>query len=194
MPRTRLTDAQKEMVRALPPREKDKLLLRLIAKDDLLLEQLTYRHLEHEATLDERVDELRDYFRRLCGPVAGMSPGILMMRFRQASGYLTRHVRVTGNKLGEVQLLVELLHYGLDANLRPMRQRYRSPARWHKLAQYLAKRLPTAMRKADKLHPDLHLEFEPQLNDLLQLIWDTPELSGEAERRDLPRRWAPAGA
>lgn len=194
MARTKLTDAQKDMVRALPPREKDRLLLRLIAKDDLLLEQLSYRHLEHEATLDERAGELREYFRRLCGPIEGMSPGILMMRFRQGSGYLTRHVRVTKNKLGEVQLLVEMLHYGLDQNLRPMRQRYRSPARWHKLAQYLCKRLPTTMRKADKLHPDLWLEFEPQLNDLLRLIWDTPELSGEAERSGLPRRWEPANA
>lgn len=179
------------MLRALPPREKDKLLLRLVAKDPVLLEQLSYRHLEHEATLDERVGELREYFRRLCGPVEGMSPGILMMRFRQASGYLTRHVRVTRDKLGEVQLLIELLHDGLDRNLRPMRQRYRAPARWRKLAQYLCKRLPTVMRKADKLHPDLHLEFEPQLNDLLQLVWDTPELSGEAERTGLARRWEP---
>lgn len=194
MPRTKLTDAQKEMVRALPPREKDTLLLRLIAKDDLLLEQLTYRHLEHEATLDERVDELREFFRRLCSPQAELSPGELMMRFRQASGYLTRHVRVTKNKLGEVQLLVELLHYGLDANLRRMRQRYRSPGRWYKLAQYLCKRLPTTMRKADKLHPDLWLEFEGQLNDLLQLIWDTPELNGEAERTGLARRWEPASS
>ena len=194
MPRTKLTDEQKDMVRALPEREKDKLLLRLVAKDELLLEQLTFKYLEHEATADERADELREFFRRLCGPVKGMSPGILMMRFRQASGYLTRHVRVTKNKLGEVQLLVELFHYGLDQNLRPMRQRYRSPQRWYKLAVYLSKRLPTAMRKADKLHPDLWLEFEGQLNDLLQLIWDTPELSGEAERQGLPRRWEPTAA
>lgn len=181
------------MVRELPAREKDKLLLRLIGKDDLLLEQLTYRHLEREATLEERVDELREYFRRLCGPLEGLSPGMLMMRFRQGSGYLTRHVRVTKNKLGEVQLLVELLHYGLDQNLLPMRQRYRAQRRWDKLSQYLSKRLPTLMRKADKLHPDLWLEFEGQLNDLLQLIWDTPELSGEAERTGLARRWEPPG-
>ena len=181
------------MVRALPAREKDKLLLRLIAKDDLLLEQLTYRHLEREATLDQRAGELRDYYRRLCGPLEGMSPGILMMSFRQGSGYITRHVRVTRDKLGEVQLLVDMLHYGLDANLRAMRRQYRNPRRWIKLAQYLCKRLPTTMRKADKLHPDLYLEFEGQLNDLLQLIWDTPELSGEAERTGLARRWEPPG-
>jgi len=193
MPRTKLSDEQKLMIRELPPREKDKLLLRLIAKDQLLLEQLTFKYIELEATTEERTEEFRDFYRRLLGHVQGQSPGMLMMRLRQASGYLTRHVRVTKDKLGEVLLFVEMVHYALDENIRPMQKRYPSMHRWYKLAVYVSKRLPTVMRKAHKLHPDLWIEFEPQLNDLLQLIHDTPQLNAEAERLELPRRWEPEG-
>jgi hypothetical protein len=188
MPRTKLSDEQKDMVRELPTKEKDKLLLRLIAKDDVLLEQLTFKYLEHEATVDERADLLREHYRRLLAPI-GLSPGQLMMRLRQASGKLGRHVRVTKDKLGEVAMLVDMIHYMLTENLDAMRKRHRAPARWFKFSRYVVKRLPTLMKKADKLHPDLWLDFEGQLNEVLTMIWDTPEMSEEAEQAGLVRRW-----
>lgn len=188
MPRTTLSDEQKIMVRELPTKEKDKLLLRLIAKDDVLLEQLTFKYIEHEETTEERGELLREHYRRLLAPI-GLSPGQLMMRLRQASGKLGRHVRVTKDKLGEVAMLVDMIHYLLSENLDPMRKRYRSPARWYKFSRYVVKRLPTLMKKADKLHPDLWLDFEGQLNEVLTMIWDTPEMSEEAEKADLARRW-----
>ncbi len=176
------------MVRQLPEREKDKLLLRLIAKDALLLEQLSFLHLEHGETTEERVDELREYFGERVGDVSwDLSPGELMMQIRYCSGYLTRHVRVTKNKLGEVQLMVELLHLALDTHLPRMRKRYHNPSRWAKLAPYVVKRIPTLLKKAEKLHPDLWVEFEAQLNDMLLLVHDTPELNWAAERENLPR-------
>ena len=194
MPRTKLTDEQKAMIRALPEREKDKLLLRLVAKDQLLLEQLSFQHLEDAGTTDARADELREYYRHALRPEIGYSPGELMMALRSVSGYCTRHVRVTKDKLGEVTLMLDALYVALVNHLPRMRKRYRSYHRWHKFAAYVTKRLPTLLRRADKLHPDLWMEFEGQLNELLTLVWDTPELSGEAERQGLPRRWEPAGA
>ena len=188
MPRTKLTDEQKDMVRELPTKEKDKLLLRLIAKDDVLLEQLTFKYLEHEATTDERSDLLREHYRRLLAPI-GLSPGQLMMRLRKASGMLSRHVRLTKDKLGEVAMLVDMIHFLLDKNLDAMRKRHRSPARWLKFSRYVVKRLPTLMKKADKLHPDLWLDFEGQLNEVLTMIWDSPEMNEEAEKAGLARRW-----
>jgi hypothetical protein len=188
MARTTLSDEQKLMIRELPLKEKDKLLLRLIAKDDVLLEQLTYKYLEYEQTLDERGDAVREYYLRLLAPI-GLSPGQLMMRIRQASGRLGRHVRVTKDKAGEVILLVDMLHYALAENLDAMRKKYRSPGRWYKFSRYVVKRIPALLKKADKLHPDLWLEFEGKLNELLTMIWDTPEMSEEAERADLISRW-----
>ena len=189
MPSTPLTDEQKTMIRELPVREKDKLLLRLIKKDDLLLEQLTYEHIEHGSTLELRADEQREYYREQLGKHKGGTPDALMKRMRKASGYLTRHVRVTKDKLGEVSMLTDMLHYALDQNLAPMRKRFRNPNRWYRLAKYVSSRLGPLTRKADKLHPDYWIEFEGQLNDLLLLVHDTPELNGEAERQGVPRRW-----
>ena len=192
MPRTPLTPEQKDMVRELPPREKDKLLLRLIAKDALLLEQLTFTHLEHGETADERHGELMDFVHDVLSAERGYSPGELMMAMRRVSGYVTRHARVTKDKLSEVLLITEMLHFGLDAHVRRLRKRYRNYDRWHKLAMYVTKRVPTLLRKAEKLHPDLWLEVSPKLNDLLLMMHDTPELSREAARQGLPRRWAGA--
>ncbi|MFK8057636.1 MAG: hypothetical protein AB8F78_16035 [Saprospiraceae bacterium] len=192
MPRTKLTDEQKDMIRELPTKEKDKLLLRLIVKDDVLLEQLTFKYLEHEATTEERADLLREHYRRLFAPI-GLSPGQMMLRLRKASGMLGRHVRVTKDKLGEVAMLVDMIHFLLDQNLDPMRKRHRSPARWYKFSRYVVKRLPTLMKKADKLHPDLWLDFEGQLNEVLTMIWDSPEMSEEAELAGLVRRWEGPG-
>ena len=190
MPRVKLTDEQKAMVRELPLREKDKLLLRLIAKDELLLEQLTFQHLEHGETTDERTGEMMDFLHETLRPEVGYSPGELMMAMRRVSGYVTRHARVTKDKLSEVVLITEMLHYGLDGHVARMRRRFRNYDRWHKFSSYVTKRVPTLLRKADKLHPDLWLEVEAKLNELLVMIWDTPELSGEAERQGLPRRWS----
>ena len=191
MARVKLTDEQKSMIRELPLREKDKLLLRLIAKDELLLEQLTFQHLEQGETVDERADEMMDFLRETLRGEIGYSPGELMMAMRRVSGYVTRHARVTKDKLSEVALITEMLHYGLDQHTARMRRRYRNYDRWYKFSMYVTKRVPTLLRKADKLHPDLWMEVEGKLNELLVMIWDTPELSGEAERQALPREWVP---
>ncbi len=193
MPRTRLSDEQKVMVRELAPRDKDKLLLRLIAKDDLLLEQLTYEHIEHASTLELRQDELREYYREQLAAGKGGRPNALMKRIRSASGYLTRHVRVTKDRFSEVAMLVDMLHYALDQNLAAMRKRYPNPADWYRLAKYIAQRIGPLTRKADKLHPDLWLEFEDQLNDLLLMIHDTPELNWATELYPVPSSWKGGG-
>ena len=189
MARVKLTDEQKTMVRELPLREKDKLLLRLIAKDELLLEQLSFTYLEHGETTDERTGEMMDFLHETLRGERGLSPGELMMAMRRVSGYVTRHARVTKDKLSEVVLITEMLHYGLDQHTARMRRRYRNRDRWYKFSMYVTKRVPTLLRKADKLHPDLWLEVEGKLNELLLMIWDTPELSAEAERQGLPREW-----
>ena len=44
---------------SLAAKEKDKMLLKLIAKNDLLVQQLQYQLLENESFLEERRDEIR---------------------------------------------------------------------------------------------------------------------------------------
>ena len=191
MARVKLSAEQKSMVLSLPPKEKDKLLLRLIAKDPLLVEQLSFQHLEGAApeVVDDRATEVRSFIDQALDASKGLAPGELMMELRYISGRITKHVRVTKDKLGEVQLWVEAIYTALDHHLRRMQRRYARGERWEKFAEYVAKRLLTAMTRASKLHPDLWMEFEDKLNQALILVHDAPELRGAAERNGLPRRW-----
>lgn len=51
----------KNTIIAISQKEKDKLLLRLCAKDDLLIEQLHYKLLEDEADLTHRCESLMQF-------------------------------------------------------------------------------------------------------------------------------------
>lgn len=190
MARTKLSDEQKEMIRMLSLKEKDKLLLRLIAKDDVLLEQLTYTHLEMGETLEERRQDVVVFFQNVLSKQARPTrPDTLLKKLRTASGRLGKHVRVTKDKLGEVSLLVDLLNFALDEHLEAMRRRYVSPYDWYRLAHYIAKRFGPLFKKANKLHPDLWMEFEPKLNDLLMVLHDCPELNLAMEEHQVPKQW-----
>ena len=191
MARVKLSAEQKSMLLSLPLKEKDKLLLRLIAKDPLLVEQLSFQHLDAAAptATEERSDEVREYMTYVLDARHQHSPGELMMELRYISGRITKHVRVTKDKLGEVLLWVEAIYTALDHHLRRMQRRYAKGERWMKFAEYVAKRLVTVMAKASKLHPDLWMEFEDKLNQALIMVHDAPELRGAAERNGLPRRW-----
>lgn len=179
------------MLLALPIQEKDKLLLRLIAKEPMLMEQLSFQHLDAAApeVVDDRAAEVREYMDAALDTRYAISPGELMMQLRYVSGAITKHVRVTKDKLGEVQLSIEAIHLALDRHLRKMQKKYSRGERWLKFSEYIAKRLLTMMTKASKLHPDLWMEFETQLNDTLVMFHDAPELRAAAERNGLPRRW-----
>ena len=190
MARIKLTPKQREMLLALPLKEKDKLLLRLVAKEPMLLEQLSFEHLEKGRTADERANELRTMMREQIPSYAGhLTPGEVMMGLRSLSGDISRYKRVTKDKFGELDLMLEGLSLALGVHVRPMRKRYPQQARWDKLAMYVAKRLKTTIDQASKLHPDLWLELEPRVNKVLDILHDTPELRGAAERVGLERRW-----
>ena len=178
------------MIRALPLRDKDKLLLRLVAKDGLLLEQLSYRHIEHSGTCEERVAELRAYFAERLGGARQMTPKELLSQVRKASAYVTRHVRVTGDKLSEVELLVDLLTRVLEVHMPRYRRGHgRRQDHIRRLGAYVAGRLGPLLRKAEKLHPDLHLEIGPGLDELLALAWSTEEVRELLVSGEVPKHF-----
>jgi hypothetical protein len=54
-----LSKELKDAILAMPAAEKDKLLLRLVAKDDDLCKKLEYKLLDEESSLEERREEIR---------------------------------------------------------------------------------------------------------------------------------------
>ena len=98
-------------IRRMSPDRKDKLLLRLIAKDKLLIAQLQFELLEDKSTVEERVETLKALITKELKAVENyyFTPGNLMMAMRSLNARITEHVKITKDKLSEVTLTIFLL-------------------------------------------------------------------------------------
>ena len=154
---------------ALPEREKDQLLARLVAQDAVLTEQLAYRLLEGPETLETRRAVLRA---QVDDPVRGYhpTPNDLLVILRQLQARLAYHARITDDVFGEIELSWRLL-----ANV--FRHQPDVTARLHgptqPLLQHLTKRTQEALKQTAKLHEDLHLELAPAANEVLAALWQS---------------------
>ena len=174
----------KRAVVEMPEKEKDKLLMRLITKDPILTERLEYELVEEKSTLDYRRQLIRD----LTDRTAKLDPdtaGWLMMDMRTVSGYITRHVKVTKDSYGEVDLTLHMLNAFLDNHLGLLKT---LNGRTEKCAQYVAKRTDMLLKKLNKLDPDYFMEFEKGMNRLLQHV-HIGALAHFAKMLTLPKSW-----
>ncbi|UHG91836.1 hypothetical protein [Spirosoma oryzicola] len=176
-------DLKKAIVR-MPSNEKDKLLLRLIAKDAVLTEKLQFELVEHSTTLDERRELIREFIRRTA-QLNQDSAGWLMMDMRTIIGYISRHLKVTKDKYGEVDLMLYMLNTLYEHNAHLL-QKYNS--RTDKAADYIAKRTDQLLKKVAKLDPDYHIEFADEINKLLSWVnYAAP--AHYARQLGLPKEW-----
>jgi hypothetical protein len=176
-------DLKKAIVH-MPSTEKDKLLLRLVAKDAILTEKLQFELVERGQTIDERRELIREFIQRTATLNAD-SPGWLMMDMRTVSGYISRHLKVTKDKYGEVELMLNMLNTFYDHNGHLV-HKYNS--RSDKAAEYIAKRTDQVLKKAAKLDPDYHIEFADEINKLLQWIHSNAPVH-YARQLGLPKEW-----
>ncbi len=185
----KIDDQLKAAIARLPVAEKDKLLFRLVAKDEKLVRRLIFELLEGGATRDERSAELREQI-TLHLPKTGdrdLTPGYLLLDLRHWNARITEHVQATKDKSGEVSLVLFLL---AEAFRRHWDMLNRMPARRSDtLAPYVVKRTVATLKKAEKLHEDYFIEFRRDLNELLHYIWEFKPTAVFAQEEGLPRRW-----
>ena len=168
----------------LPQKEKDQLLARLVAQDTVLTEQLAFRLLEGPNALDDRRAALRY---QVDDPVRGyhQTPNDLLVILRQLQARLAYHARITGDTWGELELSLRLL-----ANV--FRHQPAAVARLHgptqPLLQHLVRRTQEALRHADKLHPDYHLELADAMNAVLASLYASGA-APLAREAGVPRQW-----
>ncbi|GAB4027586.1 hypothetical protein [Spirosoma koreense] len=174
----------KKAIVRMPGAEKDKLLLRLIAKDVVLTEKLQFELVEEGKTVDERRELIREFIDRTAKLHADSS-GWLMMDMRTVSGYISRHLKVTKDKYGEVDLMLYMLNTFYEQNAHLL-QKYNS--RTDKAAEYIAKRTDQVIKKATKLDPDYHIEFADEINRLLSWVHYTAP-AHYARQLGLPKEW-----
>jgi len=168
----------------LPPKEKDQLLARLVAQDAVLTEQLAFRLLEGFEALADRRAALRY---QVDDPVRGyhQTPNDLLVILRQLQARLAYHARITGDTWGELELSLRLL-----ANV--FRHQAEVVSRLHgptqPLLQHLVRRTQEALRQAEKLHSDYHLELAEVAGAVLAGVYASGA-APLAREAGLPRQW-----
>jgi len=164
-------DLKKEIL-ALPVKEKDKLLLRLVAKDKVLTEHLHFLLLEDESNLSDRVafikNEISDVLEDLnTTPKTSAKDTLLVLR--KLTKQINHFYKVTKADFEEVELKLLLF------NASPMAFKYKvySLTKNHEqlLANYVVKAILIILRKFAKLHEDLQFDLKEEANSLLTKVY-----------------------
>ncbi len=166
-------DLKKEIL-ALPVKEKDKLLLRLVAKDKVLTEHLHFLLLEDESNLSDRVafikNEIANILEELnTTPKTSAKDALLLLR--KLTKQINHFYKVTKADFEEIELKLLML------NTSPMKFRFKvhSLTKNHEqlLANYVVKSILIVLRKFDKLHEDLQFDLKEMVNQLLAKVYDS---------------------
>lgn len=181
----KLTDELKDAIKSMPIREKDKLLLRLIAKDKMLIKKLSFQLMEAGSTTDQRAEEIREMINRELPTNSEdyYTPGYLLMDMRGCNARISEHVKITKDKLGEVSLILYLLRLAFE-RFGPMLKRF-PEYRAATFSRYIAARLKFVLSKLDRLHEDYQLEFEADLHYVIEQAMAFPPTKREIEIAEL---------
>jgi len=182
----KLDEQLKAAVLRMPVKEKDKLLLRLLLKDQKLIRRLIFELLEGGETREERAQELREQIVQKL-PKTGdkyITPGLLLLELRFWNARITEHVQATKDKPGEVILTTFLLSEAFRRHIVMLRSF--SDKRNDTFAPYVVRRTAMLLKKAALLHEDYFMEFRSDLNELLQAIHNFRPTALLAQQADLP--------
>lgn len=164
----------KQAVLNLPPKEKDKLLVRLISKDKMLIKQLHFQLLEDEYDLEDRINRLREKLNDLLAPQRSGIKNVAMysnyraltVLLRQASGMTNEHEKVTKDKFSEAEFRLLILQLAFEHYPTLFEKSYVAAS--DKLHRYVAARLKTTINKYDKLHEDLQFDLKESYDYIIE--------------------------
>lgn len=159
-------------IKSLPQKEKDKLLLRLIAKDKVLTEHLHFKLMEDEQDLISRQEKLQDLIDDgVLELVNAKKPNSkdTLLKMRKLNGSINHHFKVTKDLSSEMELRVRLL------NQVPVdfKESFYSPLYKfnERLMVYFVRTTVSVLNKYHKLHEDLQFDLKDQLNILLAKVY-----------------------
>src|SRR5690606_1432898 len=102
MAKKKISPELEEAILGLPLKEKNKLLIRLIGKDQLLTGQLQYKLLENtESDLVFRRKEIRELITKIFQTHTIYYFKDLLYYVRDGVSYINRHFKITKDKKGE---------------------------------------------------------------------------------------------
>ena len=159
----------------LPSKEKDKLLWRLIKRDELLARRLEYELLAPYDAVDKRI-ELAELIQDKTISIVGRRERLsaILSQFRSLSGDISRHVYITKDKVGEIQLNFILLQQAMQ--LMGNRSYLFGGRATQKYIIYMLNKLYRTSMLVHKLHTDYHIELEDDAQKLGKIMQANPDL------------------
>jgi hypothetical protein len=187
MARVPLTAQLKAAITKLAPKEKDKLLFRLIALKPELAAQLEYLLLEGGETQDERRSDVRSEIDREMARMTYDAPREILWQLQRMSTAITIHVKTTKDKYGDVWLNF----YMLDLMIERFGEKHAtySPIRQEKLNDYIIRRLLRILKQMVKLDPDYHMDFRSMRNRIGQIVASNPAFVRQAYHASFQIEW-----
>lgn len=172
----------------LPSKEKDKLLWRLIKRDELLARRLEYELLAPYDAIDKR-NELAERIQDRISYIVGRRERLasLLSQFRYLSGDITRHVYITKDKVGEISLNLILLQHAMQLLGNPS---YLFGGRaTQKYVLYMINKLYRTCILINKLHIDYHIELENDVQKLGEIMQTNPDLMKYVKHHKFNINW-----
>lgn len=172
MAKKKISPELEEAILNLSPKEKNKLLIRLINKDALLTEQLQYRLLENtESDLVFRRNQIKEEVTRIFHTSVISYFKDLLYYVRSGISHINRHAKVTKDKKGELELLIHLYQQALQARS-ALKNNWRDQVFKQKFITYSLTKTAKMTALLNDLHEDFRVEFEEEITALHALIAD----------------------
>ncbi len=178
----------KEAISHLSSKEKDKLILRLLKKDYILVNRLHFE-LVNTNTIDEQREKIEKRIIERSKSIGERfySMGYLNMDVRYLSGEITEHVKITKDKFGEASLNILLLLEVLKNTKSHIETATAGKSR--KFCIAVISRCFKILLLLDKLDPDYLIEFQEDLKKLGLLIGNIDVLMKTAIHHGLEVNW-----
>lgn len=178
----------KKALAALPEREKDKLIIRLLKKDMKLLHRLHFELIDTRSVEERRTDlsdEIRDAFESLNDFRFDAKDFMYVMR--SMSGKISEHVFITKDKFGEPLLSLELLVSALEyLNANAPSTRYFDD---FKIYYYILDKVFNSMKLIRKLDPDYLFDFKSIFTRLQTLVSENHYLFDRFIKHGMDINW-----
>lgn len=163
MAKKKITPELEEAILNLSLKEKNKLLIRLINKDPLLIDQLHYKTLENtESDLAFRRSEIKELISKIFNTHSIYYFKDLLYYVRDGISYINRHFKVTKDKKGELELLVHLYQKAMSIRV-TLKNNWRDQIHKDKFKAYSLAKIAKMNTLLNDLHEDFRVEFEEDI-------------------------------
>lgn len=174
--------ALKQEILDLPEKEKNQLLIRLINKDQVLIEQLHFRLLEDEHDLIQRFEDLKaeidtslsNNFKSIINSKYTEKGKLYLRLIRGLSSKINHYSKVTKDTYGELRLRTFLL---IQSTLKFQSIQDEDSVIGYKARLYQVSKIKTMITLFGKLHEDLKYDYSAEyFEDLEDIILKNLEI------------------